>query len=425
MNQRKLRVGAIAAAAITIAALACTKDSVDILEPTPAANPIFQRYVALGNSITAGYQSGGINDSTQKQSYARLLAGQMHTSYVYPALVDPGCAPPINNFQTQTRVGNGSTSTTCNLRDPSTTLRAQNNVAVPGATSFDPTATSTGASNVLTQLFLGGKTQVQRALDADPTFVTVWIGNNDVLDAAAKGVTVYQNAKDASSTAIRSALSTQGITDTITFVANYKKMIDQLTAAEPNLKGVLIGVVNVTQIPFIFSIDSLIGEPATKAYFDAAVGHTTTITPDCAGSGALVTLGMIQFLKANPTAPLACTKGAVPTAPAVGDFFILDVADQALFNKVITRYNGYIKAKADSIGFAYLDPNPLLGSLKGVPGGIPLVPVLSSPTATFGPYISLDGIHPSATAHAAIANALVAVINAKYQTSLAPITAAP
>ncbi len=420
MNQRRIRVGAIAAVALTLVALACTDDSVTVLEPTPAANPIFQRYVALGNSITAGYQSGGINDSTQKQSYARLLAEQMHTSYVYPALLGPGCAPPINNFQTQTRVGNG-TSTSCSLRDPSTTVLMQNNVAVPGATSFDPTAPTTGASNILTQLFLGGKTQVQRALDADPTFVTVWIGNNDVLDAAAKGVTVYQNAKDAGSTAIRSALSTQGITDTITFVANYKKMIDQLTAAEPDLKGVLIGVVNVTQIPFIFSIDSLIGEPTTKAYFDAAVGHTTTITPDCAGSGALVTLGMIQFLKANPTAPLACTKGAVPTSPAIGDFFILDVADQALFNKVITRYNGYIKAKADSIGFAYLDPNPLLASLKGVPGGIPDVPVLSSATATFGPYISLDGIHPSATAHVAIANALIAVINAKYQTSLAPV----
>ena len=420
MNSTKLRVGAIVAVAITIAAVACTDDSVDVLSPPPAANPIFQRYVALGNSITAGYQSGGINDSTQKESYAKIVAEQMHTGYVFPALVDPGCAPPIINFQTQSR--GGATATTCALRDPSTTVAVQNNVAVPGATSFDPTATTTKASNILTQLFLGGKTQVQRALDAQPTFVSVWIGNNDVLDAAAKGVTVYQNATDAGSVGIKTALSTQGITDTITFVANYKKMIDQLTAAQPKLKGILIGVVNVTQIPFIFSVDSLIAEPTTKAYFDAAVGRTTTITPDCAGSGALVTLGMIQFLKANATATLTCTKGAVPTAPAIGDFFILDVADQALFNKVINRYNGYIHAKADSIGFAYVDPNPLLAGLRGAPSGIPLVPVLSSPTATFGPYISLDGIHPSGKAHRAIANAVIAAINAKYNTTLATVT---
>jgi len=421
MNHTKLRVGALAAVAITIAAVACTKDSVDVLSPPAAANPIFQRYVALGNSITAGYQSSGISDSTQKESYARLLAEQMHTSYVYPQLVNPGCPPPIANFQTRIRTSGDTISNSCRLRNAATTLLVQNNVAVPGATSFDPTAPTTKASNILTQLFLGGKTQVQRALDAQPTFVSVWIGNNDVLDAAAKGVTVYQNATDAGSVAVKTALSTQGITDTLTFVANYKKMIDQLLV-QPNLKGILIGVVDVTQIPFIFSVDSLIGEPATKAYFDAAVGHATTITADCAGSGALVTLGMIQFLKGNPTAPISCTKGVVPTAPAIGDFFILDAADQALFHKVITRYNGYIKAKADSIGFAYLDPNPLLAGLRGAPGGIPLVPVLSSPTATFGPYISLDGIHPSGKAHRAIAGALVLAINAKYGTSLAAVT---
>ena len=40
----------------------------------PTGGAIFARYVAMGNSITAGFQSAGINDSTQQQSYARLLA---------------------------------------------------------------------------------------------------------------------------------------------------------------------------------------------------------------------------------------------------------------------------------------------------------------------------------------------------------------
>ena len=55
---------------------------------------IFSSYVALGNSITAGYQSGGINDSTQRLSYAVLLAKQMGTRFAYPSLVMPGCPPP-------------------------------------------------------------------------------------------------------------------------------------------------------------------------------------------------------------------------------------------------------------------------------------------------------------------------------------------
>src|SRR5215217_9510805 len=67
-------------------------------------DPIFRNYVAIGNSITAGYQSGGINDSTQRQSYAVLLARAMGTRFAYPSLAMPGCAPPLTNLLTQTRV---------------------------------------------------------------------------------------------------------------------------------------------------------------------------------------------------------------------------------------------------------------------------------------------------------------------------------
>src|SRR4051812_23548345 len=96
---------------------ACNSDS-RVFGPTPAS-PIFTSYVSLGNSITAGYQSGGINDSTQRQSYALLLARQMGTRFAYPALFGIGCPPPTNNLLTGARVGGAtSTSTTCQLRIP-------------------------------------------------------------------------------------------------------------------------------------------------------------------------------------------------------------------------------------------------------------------------------------------------------------------
>src|SRR4029077_19194557 len=86
-------------------AAACTDHSAKVLGPKPTqGNGIFQSYVALGNSLTAGYQSGGINDSTQQQSYAKLLAGQMGTRYAYASIAKPGCPPPIDNFNNQTRV---------------------------------------------------------------------------------------------------------------------------------------------------------------------------------------------------------------------------------------------------------------------------------------------------------------------------------
>ena len=156
----------------------------------PAGGEIFKSYVALGNSITAGFQSNGINDSTQRQSYARLLAGQMGTQYHYASLAGRGCTPPIANTQTGALVGVGSTSTTCDLRAASSVTDILNNVAVPGARVLDPTSSSTVASNALTTFILGGMTQVQRALQAQPTFASIWIGNNDVLVAGLSGILV-------------------------------------------------------------------------------------------------------------------------------------------------------------------------------------------------------------------------------------------
>ena len=406
MNYTKLRVGALAAATLTIAAVACTNDSIDINQPKPA-DPIFQRYVALGNSITAGYQSSGINDSTQKESYARIVAEQMHTGYNYPALAGPGCAPPIANFLTRIRTSGDTVSTRCYLRNPETSLLVQNNVAVPGATSFDPTAATTKASNILTQLFLGGKTQVQRALDAQPTFISVWIGNNDVLDAATKGVT-GPNA----------TLKTAGITDTNVFKANYKKMIDQLLT-QPGVKGILIGVVDVTQIPALFPAESLLTNATFKAKFDAIAGTTTTVLANCPGSGALVSYGIAGQIRsgAHP-AVISCQKN-VPAAP-VGDWFVLDSTENRIFHTDIAAYNNYIHAKADSAGFAYLDPNPLLSALHA--GNlIPTLPDFTNGTAPFGAYISLDGAHPTGKTHRIAANAIIDAINAKYHTTLAKV----
>lgn len=418
MNYMKLRVGALAAATLTIAAVACTKDSVDILQPAPAANPIFQTYVALGNSLTAGYQSSGINDSTQRESYARLVAEQMKTGYVYPSLVGPGCPPPVINFQTQARVG-GGTPATCQLRNPATTLLVQNNVAVPGATSADPTATTTRASNILTQLFLGGKTQVQRALDAKPTFVSIWIGNNDVLDAAAKGITAYSTATDSVSVRIRTQLNTQGITDTNTFRANYKRMIDQLLV-QKGLKGVLIGVGNVTALPALFPAESLLTNPGFKAVFDAVSGGTNTVLANCTGSRALLSYGILGQIRAGAHPRLISCQKNVPAAP-VGDYFLLDTIEQRVFNTNITRYNAYIAAKADSVGFAYVDPNPLFATLRAS-GAVPTLPNFQSATAPFGTYISLDGVHLTAKTHRLAANAVITAINTKYGTSLATVT---
>ena len=181
------RVILAAGISVALAAAACHED--DLFSPAVpqyTGGAMFQRYVSMGNSITAGFQSAGINDSTQRQSYAVLVAAAMGGDpFYYPSLNAPGCPPPFTNIFTQARVG-GGTGTTCLFRNAAIPPYLSN-VAVPGAETID--MLNNGPlpgtnSNPLTQLFLGARTQVQAMMAARPTFVSVWIGNNDFLGAA-------------------------------------------------------------------------------------------------------------------------------------------------------------------------------------------------------------------------------------------------
>src|ERR1051325_12237964 len=72
MTTPRLSVAAGLGAALLAAA--CHQDKL-VTPPIPAytGGEMFVRYVSLGNSLTAGFQSGGINDSTQRQAYPVLL----------------------------------------------------------------------------------------------------------------------------------------------------------------------------------------------------------------------------------------------------------------------------------------------------------------------------------------------------------------
>jgi len=392
------RVAALGA----VVALAACSDKPNPLGPsTPVGGDIFKSYVALGNSITAGFQSNGIMDSTQRQSYARLLAIQMGTQYHYAALAGRGCTPPIVNGLTGALFANAPAGT-CDLRTTSSVTDILNNVAVPGARVLDPTSASTVASNALTTFILGGKTQVQRALDANPTFVSIWIGNNDVLQPALSGL-------------FQPIVSTQA-----QFQTSYDLMIQQLLAAEPNLKGVLIGVAMVQYLPSVSAGALVFASPQAQGAINAATGKTVVIDASCNGSTSLLNIPQLILAIRAGTHPavIACAKGIFP-AP-VGDIFVLDPAEQVTLTAAITAYNDYIKTKAAAIGFAYYDPNVLFAASRAS-GAIPPFPIFTSATATYGALITLDGVHPSAATHKLIANELIGVINAKYGTSLKPV----
>ena len=368
-------------------------------------NAIFKSYVALGNSITAGYQSGGITDSTQRQSYAYLLAQDMATRFAYPAFSKPGCPPPyIDIFGDRPT---GTTGGTCALR--SSTTATLNNVAVPGATSFDFTASSAVGTNALTSFILAGSSQVTRALQAKPTFVTVWDGNNDVLGPATTGIIMNG--------------ATPLFTPPALFAQNFNTTIDSLTNGAPGLKGVLIGVVQVAAAPIFVRGDTIFNNPLIQGAINQITGKTVTVLPNCAtavsGASLIVLMPMLSQIKAGVLPPyISCVAGQ--PQPPIGDVLVLDPAEQATIAATVTAYNQAIQQKATSLGWSYFDPNTALAQLAAAKQ-IPAYPNFTKPTAGYGTYISLDGVHPAAAAHKLIANELITLINSTYSTTMPAI----
>ena len=395
----KARAIARLSAALAVAAgLACSDQTLQPPAP-PSGGALFQSYVSFGNSITAGFQSAGINDSTQQQGYPVLLAQQMGTPFVLPLLNRPGCPPPLVNIFTQATVGvalNG-----CQLRR-TPVPQVINDVAVPGAKTVDALTnlSPTGGENPLTTFILGGRTQVEAAELAHPTFVTVWLGNNDALGAALAGDTTL-------------------LTDTVTFAAQYNAAVDSIHAIPTVKGGVLIGVANVAEIPNLTS---------GLAYFAAkaanALPPTLSVSATCApsASGGVGDSTLVPFSYGFGVLLAKAQAGQAQTLNCATDTGVLSKPELKAVIRNILAFNRAIQAKASALGWAYYDPNLVLDSVRVAGEVAPFPNAPPSPLATeqpFGKWFSRDGVHPNASAHLLIANHIIDAINATYGTTLA------
>jgi hypothetical protein len=408
MTRITQRFSAAALLLLAAAVGACDDDTVNRPFANIPVDALFDRYVSMGNSITAGFQSGGINDSTQLQAYPVLLARAMHAPFFPPLLNRPGCPPPYVNvfLLPPTRVGGGG-PTTCALRQTPTQRPPYiSNTAVPGAEVRDILSNLDTASNAntLTTFLLGGQTQIEALYRAQPTFVTIWIGNNDVLGAATRS--------DSAGDSLR-------ITSSANFQARYGAMLDSVEGAGPR-GGVLIGVANVTAIPYFSQ---------GQAYFAAKAGGALpalfTVSANCAppslgGRGDSV---LVPFPYGATLIGTAQAGG--PTNLDCGDAVpqIVVPAELRALVAAVNGYNTYISGQATARGWVYLDPNLALDSLRLVATAVRPFPLIGQPCAAspFGTAFSCDAVHPSASTHRLIADKLRLAINAAYTTAIPPI----
>jgi len=94
--------------------------------------------------------------------------------------------------------------------------------------------------------------------------------------------------------------------------------------------------------------------------------------------------------------------------------YVLTSSDVSAINARIAQMNAHVQAKAAENGWAYFTLDPVYALPKP---SFSVTNLLFS-NQPFGPYMSLDGVHPSAAGQSLLASAAIAAINARYGLSI-------
>jgi lysophospholipase L1-like esterase len=234
-----------------------------------AGDADFTTYVAVGNSLTAGYMDGTVSRVGQTYSFPNLLA-QQFALVGGGAFTQPSYAEDVNNLggiqglagtrlvidASQGRPENIVGTSTITLTPQAT---AYNNMGVPGAKSFHLTFPGYGALNPYFARHATSPTAtvLGDAMSKVPTFFTNWIGANDVLAYATSGGAQADGVTPAADHNLTGNLNpaTYGmndITNSNVFASVYSTIVTTLTSG--GAKGVVATVPSVTSIPFFTTV---------------------------------------------------------------------------------------------------------------------------------------------------------------------------
>ena len=457
-----------------------TPDDLPVLS---AGSADFSNYVAIGNSLTIGVTDNSVFRATQTNSYPNILAGQFSSvggsEFVQAMTADnygglslgpdngvPISTPGGTRIFGPRLVFNGSgpaglesvigpVTVGTNLLDNPT--GPFNNLGVPGARSFHLVAPGYGN---LANLALGlanpyavrltGSTPdasiMELALVQSPTFVSLWIGANDVLSYATSGgsngaltpTATFDGAMDA----IAGALSTSGaqgvmanipyVTDIpfFTTVPHNPVPLDAATAAAVNGGYASYNqAMGATQLPNDQIQNPLGGalsaEEAAMRTISFAEGPNAVVIEDenltdlsaygipsirQATEDDLVVLLGASFIGtlADPNNPATVNGVGVPLA----DNWVLTKTEIVEVTEMIDHINGKISSMATQLGYAHFDANNMFQQIFS--GDITYNSFNPNASLVFGGMMSLDGVHPTSRGYAVIANEFMKAIDERY-----------
>ncbi len=400
------------------------------LTPPAAPNPVngganLTRYVAIGNSLTAGYQSGSLYEGGQIYSYGNQIAGQVGTNFVQPIVSEPGTPGRIEvvslePFSVKTMNGNGQPTN-------STYAAPYNNLGVPGSILFDMldttnfAAKSTARGNPFFNLVLRssalGNSVFAQAKNLSPTLLTCWIGNNDVLGFATSG-----------------GFKPDAPFPSATFGALYTQLGSAL--ASLGCQVVVANIPDVTVIPYFNTVGPQVAAVISKLPVPGVVYQTHGSAGIGVASASLLATGGVLFTLTGSTyAPLLGTPSGkwyrdngypalpqnVDTTKPFGfsqenpwpDALVLDPDEITTAKQATADFNNAIANVASANNFGLVDVNGYLSNIKNS-GGIMIDGLKFTNDYVEGGIFSLDGVHPTAQGQAIIANQFIKVINSKF-----------
>ena len=351
---------------VSLAFVACSKsDDTTVVAnssdglPLTAGSANFSNYVSLGNSLTSGYSDGALFIEGQKGSYPAILAQQFAQvgggAFTIPFMNDnvgglllagtPIQSPRMffNGTGPATVAGTPSTDVINHLTGPF------NNMGVPGAKSFHLIApgygniagVATGQANPYYVRFASSanSTVLGDAMAQNPTFFSLWIGNNDVLAYATSGGTGTNQTGNMNP----ATYGGNDITDPNVFASVYNTLVTQLTSN--GAKGVVANIPYVTSVPFFTTVPTnpIPGLPAASAgQLNALFGGI---------NAALATYNMpprFVTLVADDNNPATTESNPL----LIKDKDLLDISSQITAALMAPPYN-YPSATAGFIGSIY------------------------------------------------------------------------
>ncbi|RZJ90236.1 MAG: G-D-S-L family lipolytic protein [Chryseobacterium sp.] len=425
----------------------------------------FSKFISLGNSLTSGYRDGALYSGGQNESFPSMIAMQMKLAGggefkqpLMPNNVGGFIGLPGFPGKLELKMVNGALTPVAN--SPAAALdnviagRPYQNMGVPGAKVSHLIASgygnaaglSLGLANPYFVRFASSTTAsvVGDALAQNPTFVSLWIGNNDVLGYATSGGDGTNPI-----TPVDGAVG-------VGFTNTYTTLVNTVFPTGTTRKGIVANIPNVTNVPFFtrvpaMPLTNLTAAQVTQlntgyATYNAGLAQAKALgaindaeyqkrlikfTAGAVANGAVIAdkdlatvPGLPKYRQTTSKDYILLTASAVLTPQAGGgtsvpleDKLVLTELEAAKVLTATASYNTTIKTLADSKGLAFVDMNAKMSELNSK-SGISWDGVRYTATFVTGGAFSLDGVHLTGRGYAIVANEFIKSINNKYKSTL-------